>query len=75
MHRPMHMTLTKNEQVILDVIRRMRNNPGDGVPLQAFYSIAPAADRDAAMDSLVEKGILNQRNGRLFVTPDGETYI
>lgn len=75
MHPWMRMKLTKNEEVILDVIRRMRNNPGDGVPLQAFYSIAPAAERDAAIDSLVEQDVLSQRNGRLFATRDGEAYI
>ena len=75
MQRRLRMKLTKSEDVILDVIRRMRNNPGDGVPLQAFYSIAPAAERDAAIETLVEKDVLSQRNGRLFVTPDGEAYI
>ena len=69
------MSLSENERRILDVIRRFRINPGDGIPIQSFLSITPADARNAAITSLVDKEILTERNRYLFVTPEGEQYI
>lgn len=63
------------EDKILDVIRDKNIRAGHSLGENVLLSISPAERRSAAIESLIEKGVLERKGDRLFVTEHGEAVI
>ena len=63
------------EDLILHEFRRRDVRAGRGLGENVLLNISPADRRDAAVESLITKGILNRNKVRLILTDSGERAI
>ena len=67
--------LDEYENLILDEFRRRDVRAGRGLAENLLLNISPPDRRDAAVESLITKGILTRNKVRLILTDAGELAI